>query len=97
MGKPGSSPGPIADRTFDLGFKMAVAGGIFGVVVLYWSGVLSITTGSDVVFTLTLFPVYLLAVAVLLGMWLGYERDASNLKRVTKIVDSETDESENGP
>ncbi len=90
----GSSPGPIASRTFDVGFKIAVAGGLAGMGALYWSGVLSLSNSLDVVYTLTLFPVYLLAAAVSLGLWLGYDTNGSDLKRVKKEIDPESDDSE---
>jgi len=94
MANPGTSPGPIADRTFDRGFKLAVLGGLAGIATLYWIGVLSPTSSFDVVVTLALFPVYLLCVAVVLGVWLGYDTNQSNLKRVVKHVDRDGEESE---
>jgi len=87
--KQNRSPGPIADRTFDTGFKYAVLIGVACVGVLFSTGRLSFT-GSDVLFTLMLFPVYLLSVATVLGVWLGYETDARNLEPVVKEVDAES-------
>ena len=79
-----SSPGPIADRTFDTAFKIAAVGGVVVAALLYWSGALSVSDGAHVVHTLVLFPVYLVAVAALLGVWLGYDTDASDLVRVRR-------------
>jgi len=86
-----SSPGPIADRTFDTAFKVAAVGGVVVAVLLYWSGALSLSDGSDLLYTFILFPVYLVAVAALLGVWLGYDTDASDLVRVRR--DAEPTES----
>jgi hypothetical protein len=85
------SPGPIADRTFDSGFKIAALAGVACVGLLFSTGRLSFD-GADVLFTLILFPVYLLSAATLLGVWLGYETDESNLKRETGEVEAESSE-----
>jgi len=92
MGNPGTTPGPIADRTFDRGFKLATLAGLAVIAALYVTGVLSHTSSFDVVVTLALYPVYLLCVAVVLGVWLGYDTDQSNLKRVVKEVDRDGDD-----
>ena len=83
------SPGPIAKRTFSRGLRAAVLGGVACVGLLYWSGVLSISSVVHAAATLALFPVYVLAVAVLLGVWLGYDTNRADLERVT--VDPESD------
>ncbi len=85
------SPGPIAERAFDTGFKVAVAAGVGGIGLLYWTGVLSLSSAFHAAVTLALFPVYLLAVAVLLAVWLGFSTDGTDLERVT--VEVESDES----
>jgi len=91
MSHSGRSPGPIAEQTFDIGFKVGVAGGVACVGLLYWAGVLSFTSAFHATVTLALFPVYLLSIAVLLGLWLGYDTDETNLEPVN--VDDESDES----
>jgi hypothetical protein len=83
------SPGPIAKRTFSRGLRAAVLGGVACVGLLYWSGVLSISSAVHTTATLALFPVYVLAVAVVLGVWLGFDTDRGDLERVT--VDPESD------
>jgi hypothetical protein len=84
------SPGPIADRVFETGFKAAAILGVFGSAFLFWIGVLSVTNTMHVATVVLLFPVYLLFTAVALGVWLGYETDESDLERVTEPADMET-------
>lgn len=84
------SPGPIADRAFDRGFKVAVVGGLACVGLLYWTGVLSLSSAVHATVTLALFPVYVVFAAALLGTWLGYNADETNLERVT--VEEESNE-----
>lgn len=96
MSPSGTSPGPIADRTFDWGFKIAAGGGLVGIGLLYWFGVLSLTV-TPVLFTLLLFPVYLVFVSIVLGVWLGYETDETDLKPVTDEMEMEADPWNNWP
>ncbi|WP_435183673.1 hypothetical protein [Halobellus sp. EA9] len=74
------APGPDAARAFRLG---VVAGAIVGLAViglLYWTGALTLLLFA---YTLALlFPVYLVLVAVVLSVWLGYDRDATALRPV---------------
>jgi len=73
-------PGPNAARAFRSGM---IAGGAVGLAclgVLYWVGSLTLLAlGYAVV---ALYPVYLICVAVLLSRWLGYDKDATSLRRV---------------
>lgn len=78
------SPGPIAERTFEVGLKIAAAAGVAAATACFLVGPLSVSDGVHVAVTVLLFPVYLLSAATLLGIWLGYDTDASNLERVTK-------------
>lgn len=89
MARRGVSPGPIADRTFDLGWKVATGGGFVCVAVFFWTGSLSIYDPFHVVVTLLLFPIYLVSVAILLGIWLGYDTDETDLQLAS---DETTDE-----
>lgn len=86
------SPGPIADHAFELGFRVSALFGVLGSGILFWFGPLSVTNGMHVSLTLLLFPVYLLSVAVLLGLWLGYETDGRNLERVSEPVEMDSGE-----
>lgn len=86
------SPGPIADHVFDTGFRAAALLGVLGSVILFWFGPLSVTNGFHVSVTVLLYPVYLLFVAVLLGLWLGYQTDERNLERTTEPVEMESGE-----
>lgn len=76
-------PGPISDRTYERGFRVAAAGGLAAAVSLFWIGPLSPSEPGHLVATGVLFPVYLLSVAVGLGLWLGYDTDERDLRRVT--------------
>jgi hypothetical protein len=49
--------------------------------------------GVDILVTLVLFPVYLVFVAMVLGVWLGFATDESDLQRVTEEVDLQSDDS----
>jgi hypothetical protein len=87
------SPGPIAERTFDRGFKVAVVGGVGGVWLLYWIDVLSVSNTVHATVTIVLFPVYLIFAATLLGVWLGFDTDRRDLERVRTEVDPDSEES----
>ena len=39
------SPGPVAERAFESGFKTAILGGLVGIGSLYWTDVLSTANG----------------------------------------------------
>ena len=75
-------PGPDAAGAYRLGM---LAGAVLGLVTagaLYWTGVLTpLALGYVVV---ALFPVYLIVVAVVLSVWLGYDKDATSLRPVYK-------------
>jgi len=75
-------PGPDAARAYRLGM---IAGAVLGLLTagaLYWTGVLTpLALGYVVV---ALFPVYLIVVAVVLSVWLGYDKDATSLRPVYK-------------
>lgn len=86
------SPGPIADHVFEYGFRAAALLGVLGSAIFFWFGPLSLTNGMHVSLTLLLYPVYLLFVAVLLGLWLGYETDGGNLERVSEPVEMDSGE-----
>lgn len=82
-----ATPGPIADRTFDAGFKAAAAGGVAALTCGYLAGLLTL---SGALFALVfLYPTYLVFVAILLARWLGYDTDRSNLTSVTVETDAE--------
>ena len=77
-----SSPGPAAAAAFRSGM---LAGGILGLVglgLLYWTGAVTpIVVGYGLV---ALYPVYLVVVAVVLSRWLGYDKDATDLRPVSR-------------
>jgi hypothetical protein len=79
------SPGPDAHRTFRLGMVASVVAALGCLAVLYRTRLVS---PAVVGFALVvLFPVYLLVVASILSVWLGFDRDASNLRRVCRDRD----------
>lgn len=92
MDKPGATPGPISDRTYEQGLRIAAVVGLAAVVAAFWFGSLAPSEPGHVVMIAALFPIYLLSVSVGLGVWLGYTTDERNLRRVTEEdTDSEDD------
>lgn len=74
------APGPGAASAFRFGMQAAAVAALSAIGSLYWFGVL---TPVLVGFTLLLvFPVYLVFVASALSVWLGYDKDASDLRPV---------------
>ena len=82
-----SSPGPAAAYAFRLGVIAGAIAGLAVVGVLYWQGVLSLAIAGYVL--ATLFPVYLVLVATVLSVWLGYDKDATALRPVHRPKNSE--------
>ena len=76
------TPGADAHRAFRLGIAAAAILALAGVGTLYWTGYLTVPL---LAFTLLLcFPVYLVFVASALSMWLGFSKDATDLRPVTR-------------
>jgi hypothetical protein len=74
------SPGANAHHAFRLGIAAAAIIGLAGAGLLYWAGVL---TAPMLAFTLLLcFPVYLVFAASALSVWLGFDKDATDLRPV---------------
>ncbi|PSQ61805.1 MAG: hypothetical protein BRD21_08515 [Halobacteriales archaeon SW_8_66_22] len=90
--EPKTVPGPIADRTFERGFKLAAIAGAIGVALLYVIGPFTLSSGSELVFASLLYPIYLLSVAIALAVWLGYPPDERNLEPVYETPDGEGEE-----
>jgi hypothetical protein len=74
------SPGPNADDAFQLGVIVATLAGLIPLVVLYTQGSLTLRLIGFVL--LTLFPVYLIFSASALSVWLGFDKDATDLRPV---------------
>jgi hypothetical protein len=85
-----TSPGPIADHVFETGFRVGAILGVVGSAILFLVGPLSLTNGVHVSTAVLLFPVYLLSVSILLGLWLGYATDENDLELVNERADIET-------
>ena len=74
------TPGPAARSAFRLGM---LAAGVVGLAALgagYLGGALTTTTALYVL--VALFPIYLVLVASVLSVWLGYDKDATDLRPV---------------
>lgn len=74
------TPGPDAHHAFRLGMFAAAIGALVGLAALYWAGLMALPL---FVFALVLcFPVYLVFAAVALSVWLGFDKDATDLRPV---------------
>ncbi|MEF8791992.1 MAG: hypothetical protein V5A61_17815 [Haloarculaceae archaeon] len=74
------APGPGARSAFRLGMQAAAVVGLAGIGLLYWVAVLTpVLLGFALVLV---FPVYLVFAASVLSVWLGYGKDASDLRPV---------------
>jgi len=74
------SPGPAAESAFRTGIVVAALIGLTTIGVSYWTGTIALVlAGYSLVL---LFPLYLVAAAVVLSVWLGYNTDARDLRPV---------------
>lgn len=71
------SPGPAAAEAFALGIKMTLTGVFAVVCALVWSEVLTLAAAFAVL--LVGLPLAALFAACLLSVWLGYEKDATDV------------------
>jgi hypothetical protein len=74
------APGPNANDAFRLGVIVAALAGLAPLAVLYAHGALPLLLVGFVL--LTLFPVYLIFSASALSVWLGFDKDATDLRPV---------------
>jgi hypothetical protein len=74
------TPGPAARSAFRLGMLAAGVVGLAAIGAGYLDGLLTATTGLYAL--IALFPVYLVVVASALSVWLGYDKDATDLRPV---------------
>lgn len=74
------TPGPSARSAFRLGIVAAAVLALAGVGFLYWAGHLTLVLTGFVL--LIVFPVYLVFAASVLSVWLGYNKDSSDLRPV---------------
>ena len=71
------SPGPAAAEAFTFGIAAATTISLVGLWVLFRTGLLTV---FDVILAAVLgLPVLLVVVSCLLSVWLGYDRDASDV------------------
>lgn len=74
------TPGPAARKAFRTGIIAAALPVLVAVGFLTWRGYLEpILAGYTL---LVLFPVYLVVAAAVLSVWLGYDKDATDLRPV---------------
>jgi len=74
------TPGAAAQGAFRLGLLSAAVAALALIGLLYWLGELTLPL---VGYTLVLlFPVYLVVVASALSVWLGFDKDARDLRPV---------------
>lgn len=59
---------------------LAIGAGIAGLGLFYWAGV--IDRFLLTVLGVLLFPVYLIFVALVLSLWLGYDKGPTDVRRV---------------
>jgi hypothetical protein len=76
------SPGAAAAAAFRLGIIAAAIAGLAVIGLLYWAGVFSLLLVAYAL--VLLFPVYLVLVSATLSVWLGYNKDATALRPVTR-------------
>lgn len=71
------TPGPDAHRAFRLGMIASGILGLFFIGLLYWAQLVSL---SVLGFMLVFFPMYLLVAASVFSVWLGFDKDATDLR-----------------
>lgn len=74
------TPWAGAQSAFRLGMGAAAVGGLATVGLLYWTAVLTPLLVGFVL--LLVFPVYLVFAASALSVWLGFGKDATDLRPV---------------
>lgn len=85
MTAPSVTPGPDAHRTFRLGLAASAVLAVLAVGALVWSGTVSLEVAAFAL--LVGFPIYLLYVASALSVWLGFDKDATDLRPVHRDSD----------
>lgn len=81
------NPGPAARTAFRMGILVAALAWLVAVAVLYWAGVFTVISAAYAL--LIGFPVYLVVAASALSVWLGYDKDATDLRPVYREKESE--------
>lgn len=80
MTRAGVTPGPDAHSAYRLGLTTAATIGLLALGALYWTGTASLLLVGFAL--LVVFPIYLIYVASLLSVWLGFDKDATDLRPV---------------
>jgi hypothetical protein len=80
MGSLRNTPGPVARSAFKLGMLAAALLGLAAIGALYAAGVADpVLLGYTVVLV---FPLYMVLAASAINVWLGYGKDATDLRPV---------------
>ncbi len=80
MGSLRNTPGPVARSAFKIGMVAAAVLGLAGIGALYAAGVVDpVLIGYTVVLV---FPLYMVFAASVVNVWLGYGKDATDLRPV---------------
>ncbi|PSP83332.1 hypothetical protein BRC83_07255 [Halobacteriales archaeon QS_1_68_17] len=74
------TPGPAAGRAFKLGMIAVVVAALGALGLLYALGHLSLTIAGYAL--VLVFPMYLVVAASVLSVWLGYDKDVTDLRPV---------------
>jgi uncharacterized membrane protein YdbT with pleckstrin-like domain len=82
MSDPWVTPGQSAEETFRTGIRAALVAAVTVAGLLYWFGTISLLTAGFAL--LVLLPAYLIFVASLLSKWLGFDKDAMDLRPVVR-------------
>jgi uncharacterized membrane protein YdbT with pleckstrin-like domain len=83
-------PGRPARETFRTGIRVAVVTAVAAACFLYWLDVVTLLFGLFAL--LVLLPVYLVVVASLLSVWLGFDRTAVEPQPVRRESGTENGE-----
>jgi len=81
------SPGPDAHGAFRTGMITAAIAALTLIAALYWAGLVDVVGVAYAL--LILFPVYLVFAASALSVWLGYDKDATDLRPVYREKEPE--------
>jgi len=86
MATPAGTPGPDAHHAYRTGLITATIVAAVALAALYWTGIVSLGVAGFAV--VVGFPAYFVFVAVLLGVWLGFDKDATDLRPVYRDPDA---------
>ncbi len=80
MGSLSNTPGPVARSAFKIGMLAAAILGLALVGALYVAGLVGLILAGYLV--VLVFPLYMVLAASVINVWLGYGKDAADLRPV---------------